>query len=46
MRREVFVGARGWKLQIREDGGEYDRVDQRHRHLLATRGQGDEDARS
>jgi len=21
MRREVFVGARGWKLQIREDGG-------------------------
>jgi N-acyl-L-homoserine lactone synthetase len=27
MRREVFVGARGWKLQIREDGGEYDRGD-------------------
>jgi N-acyl-L-homoserine lactone synthetase len=27
MRREVFVGARGWNLQIREDGGEYDRGD-------------------
>lgn len=27
MRREVFVGHRGWKLQVREDGGEYDRGD-------------------
>lgn len=27
MRREVFVGKRGWKLQTREDGGEYDRGD-------------------
>jgi len=27
MRREVFIGTRGWKLDIREDGGEYDRGD-------------------
>lgn len=27
LRREVFVGHRGWKLQVREDGGEYDRGD-------------------
>lgn len=27
LRREVFVGARGWRLQVREDGGEYDRGD-------------------
>lgn len=27
MRREVFVGKRGWNLQTREDGGEYDRGD-------------------
>lgn len=27
LRREVFVGHRGWRLQIREDGGEYDRGD-------------------
>lgn len=27
MRREVFVGHRGWRLQVREDGGEYDRGD-------------------
>lgn len=30
MRREVFVGARGWKLDVREDGGEYDRGDDEH----------------
>lgn len=27
MRREVFVGTRGWNLDVREDGGEYDRGD-------------------
>lgn len=27
MRREVFVETRGWTLQTREDGGEYDRGD-------------------
>lgn len=27
LRREVFVGQRGWRLQVREDGGEYDRGD-------------------